>query len=253
MKPNRIYEQNTGHAKSIKLKTLNEIAESICKVKVSNQYCSGFYLKIQNDQKILYMIMTSYQIIPLKLDKMNNEIEIIHKNENLNRKIVLNNNERKIVCLEDKDVTAIEILEKDNLINNVKFLNYDLNCKFNVYVNYLDIDTFIIHYPKEKYIECNSGKITLVKSPKEFQFHHTLVTDEGSSGSPILLFEKPNEIPKVVGVNTSLIFGKKFNIGTFIDVLIDSIVEQKNTDFQNCEKNNNSINSINSINVIKEI
>jgi hypothetical protein len=137
MDANRIYEQNTGHAKSIKLKTLNEIAKSVCKIYVSNKHCTGFFLKIQNDQKTLYILITSYQLIPLKLDKINNEIEIIQKSENINRKIMLNNNERRIVCLEDKDVTFIEILEKDYLINNVKFLNYDLDCKTNEYGNYI--------------------------------------------------------------------------------------------------------------------
>ena len=246
MKPDRIYEQNTGHAKSIKLKTLNEIAKSICKIKVSNQHCTGFFLKIQNDQKTIYILITSYQLIPLKLDKMNNKIEIIQKSGNINRKIFLNNNERKIFYFEDKDITAIEILEKDNLINNVKFLNYDLNCKINEYGNYLDIDTFIMHYPKEKYLECNSGKIIFIKSPKEFQFHHTLDTDEGSSGSPILLFENLDEEPKVIGVNTSFVFGNKYNIGTFIDTLIDTVIDsiedKKNEDFQ---INMNSINEIN--------
>ena len=247
MDANRIYEQNTGHAKSIKLKTLNEIAKSVCKIYVSNKHCTGFFLKIQNDQKTLYILITSYQLIPLKLDKINNEIEIIQKSENINRKIMLNNNERRIVCLEDKDVTAIEILEKDYLINNVKFLNYDLDCKTNEYGNYIDIDVFIMHYPKEKYLECNSGKITFIKS-KEFQFHHTLDTDEGSSGSPILLFEKPNEEPKVIGVNTSFIFGKKYNIGTFINALVDSFVGDKNIGFkEDNDKNKNSINEFQDI------
>ena len=246
MKEDRIYEQNTGHAKSIKLKTLNEIAKSICKIYATKKHCTGFFLKIYNDQKIIYMLITSYQLIPLQLDKMNNEIKIIQKSENINQKIALNNNERKIVYLKDKDITAIEILEKDNLINKVKFLNYDSNCKINDYGNYLDIDTFIMHYPKEEYLECNSGKIIFIKSPKEFQFHHTLDTDEGSSGSPILLFENLDEEPKVIGVNTSFVFGNKYNIGTFIDTLIDTVIDsiedKKNEDFQ---INMNSINEIN--------
>ena len=81
MDANRIYEQNTGHAKSIKLKTLNEIAKSVCKIYVSNKHCTGFFLKIQNDQKTLYILITSYQLIPLKLDKIR-AIKLLDLNDN---------------------------------------------------------------------------------------------------------------------------------------------------------------------------
>ena len=81
------------------------------------------------------------------------------------------------MCLQDKDIIEIEILEKDNVINNVKFLNYDIKCKTNEYGNYLGIDIFILHYPKGRDVECNSGRLSYIKTPKEFKFLHILYNE----------------------------------------------------------------------------
>lgn len=40
------------------------------------------------------------------------------------------NKDKGIITYDDeKDIIGIEIKEEDNIKNNVKFLNYDINCK----------------------------------------------------------------------------------------------------------------------------
>lgn len=250
MKNDRIYEQSTGHSKSMKLDILNEIAKSICKINISQSQSTGFFIKFQKDQKTIYALVTAYHSLPIELYKKNTEIEIIPNIGNI-KQIIKLDVRRRIFFLQDEDITTIEIYKEDNLIDNVKFLNYDKKCQIQNYDNYLDIDTFILHHPKGEDLECNSGKIIQVKSPKEFEFQHTLDTDEGSSGSPILLFDKDNEEPKVIGVHTSFINGNKNNIGTFINVLSKKVLKQDSnlTDYVGISKNSR-IRIINAKNIM---
>ena len=223
---NIIYEQSTGHAKSIKLKTLNEISKSLCKIKTSKCINSGFFLKIPKGQTTIYTLVTSYEPISNQLLLTNKEIEIIPEIGNINQIIKLDKDERKIYCLKNEEVSAIEILEKDNLINKVKFLNYDTECKTELYGKYLTeekINIFILHYPKGKDLECNCGMFYEVKKLNQFQFSHTLYVERYSSGAPILLFDdKSNKESLVIGVHISFLNGN--NIGTFINALTEKIL-----------------------------
>ena len=231
MRNDRVYEQSTGHAKGIKLKTLNEISKSLCIIKdLSQNQSSGFFLQIPNDKKTIYILVTSYRAISDQLIKSKQVIEIIPEIGNIKQTIKLDTNERKIWLLQDKDIIAIEILEKDNLINNVKFLNYDTKCKINEYGNYLNIDTFILHYPKGRDVECNCGRILDIKNQKEFQFLLSLYNEAKLPGSPILLFENEKGESLVIGVHTSFLNGDKTNVGTFINVLIEKIIGKKYDD-----------------------
>ena len=134
--------------------------------------------------------------------------------------------QRKYFYSSKKDITIIEIIVQDNLIDKVKSLEFDINCKLSTYGDYLNKDIFIMHHPKGEDLECNSGRIVMIKEPNIYEFQHTLDTMEGSSGSPILLFEKQNEKPKVIGIHTSTCIGNKNNIGVFIDTL-NNILETK--------------------------
>ena len=224
MESNRIEEQATGHAKSMKLRILNEVAESLCKIKRKGSNGSGFFLKIEDIDKILYFLVTASHV----LSNLTNEesIEIDNDMINIKQSILLKNNERIIEIFKEQDLIAIEIIDKDNLKGKIRFLNYDTECKKERYIKYLNIDAFILHYPNGEDLECSSGKIIKIQEPKKFEFQHTLETDKGSSGAPILLFEKQNEEPKVIGVHTSALVDIKNNVGTFIDVLIDKLKDR---------------------------
>ena len=223
-----LYEKK--FAKNMKLKTLNEVAKSICKIKTIRGEGTGFFLKIGKNGKQLYILVTAHHVVPELY--IIEKFEIINDNGNIKKIISLNSRERIIEYFPKYDITAVEIIDKDNLKGKVKFLNYDSNCIKEVYKNYLYTDVFTLFHPYGNELECSSGIIIKVEEPLDFEFKHNLDTYQGSSGSPILLFEKLNDEPKVIGVHTSASNSNKNNIGSFIDVLINKleykfIVEKK--------------------------
>ena len=229
MEDDRVYEQATGHAKSLKLKMLNELKKSICKIqKNSDSKATGFFLKFQTKTKNTYFIVTAHHVLTNDfINDNNNSIELIPENKTLKQRIKFDGKERNIICLIDQDITAIEILDKDEIKNNVKFLSCDLSYKPD-YSNYIDKDIFSLHYPFGDYLECSSGKVLIVKSPKKFEFQHSLDTEQGSSGCPVMILDKLAEEPKVIGVHTSGLILTNNNIGTFIGELINEINKQFN-------------------------
>ena len=211
-----------------------EIEKSICFIQKFDLRATGFFLKIEYNSKPLYMLVTAHHAIPYPLvdDEKNIQIIIGNDSEKQIINITLDCAERKILCLKDKDITAVEILDKDKIKEKVKFLNYDSECNYTNYMNYLNIEIFIMHHPNCKEYEIK-GNIIKIREPMDFEFQHNLYTEEGSSGAPILLFEKSNEEFKVIGVHTSASKGKKSKIGTFINTLIEEI---KNKNFYKNKK-----------------
>ena len=225
MKVDTKYEQFGDHAKSVKLKTLNEIAKSLCQIKLKSSRGTGFFIKI-NANKTLYMLVSANHVTRHGLVREKKDIEIITDVGNIKQKIKLDNKERKIVLLQEKgyDISAVEIIDNDNLKDKVKFLDYDVNCNIKNYYKYLNADAFILHHPNGvEDLEFSSGKIVVIKGEKH-SFQHTLDTETGSSGSPILLIENENANPKVLAVQTSAETTNKNNNGVFIDVLIKELI-----------------------------
>ena len=50
MDNDRRYEIYTEHAKSMKLKTLNKVAKSLCTIKIDNIKATGFFIKFERDE-----------------------------------------------------------------------------------------------------------------------------------------------------------------------------------------------------------
>ena len=230
---NRKYLQ-FDHAKSVKLKILNEVAKSLCQIKIKNRpKGTGFFLKI-NSKNTPYMLVTAHHVIRYWLaDRNNTEIEIVTDVGNIKQNIKLDAKERKMIFLDNRneserknfyDITAIEIIKEDNLKDKVKFLEYDVNCGKINYSEYIDKDTFILHHPNGvEELAFSSGKITKINPG--LQFEHSLDTEKGSSGSPILLIENENNNPKVIGIHTSAAFSNNYiNNGYFISALIGELI-----------------------------
>ena len=213
---------------------LNEIKKSICKIKRGeNNVATGFFLRTKYNGSYIYMLVTAYHEIPYELiESTKTKIEIIIDFKNIKQEIILDNNERKILCLKKENITAIEILDKDIIRKEVKFLKYDKKCTKHQIQNYSNIETFIFHHANGENLQCNKGKILEVGSPLEYEFKHNMYTQKGSSGSPILYFKKsikkPNPRLRVIGVHTSCDPITKTNIGTFIYKLTGEIKVGKN-------------------------
>ena len=231
MDSNRTCEIYTGHAKSIKLKTLNKVAKSLCAIKIDNIKTTGFFIKFERDEinpreTSLFALVSSHHLLPNILGKKNIVILIdISKKKEIIR---LNIKGRKMKYFEPQNIAVIEIIDKDFLEKKVEFLSCDFKCNSEIYKNYLNTDIFIMYHPNGEELECCSGKIIKVNEPKEFNFEHSLDIKNGSSGSPILLFEKSDDEPEVIGIQTSSVCENKNNVGTFINLFKEKLVGKEN-------------------------
>ena len=109
--------------KPIPLNTINKILKSICKIIIKeegNTKCgTGFFMKVSDNLKYL---ITCHHIINQEMNNKNIELEI------WNKKIMkLTFDESFKYFQEPLDITAIEIKEKDNIYEDVIFLDYDSN------------------------------------------------------------------------------------------------------------------------------
>lgn len=127
----------------------------------------------------------------------------------------MDNIERYISYYEgEKDVTVIEVLEKDKISDN-KYLLVDLNYK-HIYQNgkYL-----LVGYPRDS-IYGNERHISSEEKKNRWFWIWTFFAYwKGSSGAPICLFDNI----KVIGINKA---GHKINLinfSTFIRTIIDEL------------------------------
>ena len=200
--------------KPIPFDTIDLIRKSICKIEIKlslkEEFGTGFFFKYKSSN---YLITNEHVV---SKDKKSILIEIWDKT-----KIKINLENRFILYLEKpKDITVIE-LEK-NEIQNVQYLDYDLNY-IRGYKQYLNKDVLSIGYPKAEKLSVGSGKIKEINENNNFEFYHNSPTDQGSSGSPIILFHSQ----QVIGVHKKGHKTKKLNSGTFIFEIFNEIEQHK--------------------------
>ena len=97
-------------------------------------------------------------------------------------------------------------------------MSYDLNYEEG-YNQYINTDVFSLQRPLGNDIECASGKIIRIDKNNNFEFIHTIDTDKGSSGSPIILIGNS----RVIGIHKANVKYYKVNKGTFIGVLLNEL------------------------------
>ena len=108
-------------------------------------------------------------------------------------------------------MTCIEILNKDNIED---FFEIE-DC--NIFNNYNNEDIAIIQYPKGEYMKIKTGHL---KEINDYEIIHSVDTDKGSSGSPIILLSRKF---KIIGIHRSYNKIKKLNIGSYIKNIIEYI------------------------------
>ena len=239
MRNERINERDTNHATHISESASDKIYNSIVRIEKENEIGTGFFLKIKIKEKIKYFLFTCFHVIKEEDIALKKTINIFYGKKDKEKKIEfkLDNSERFFSCYEEKDVTAIEILEKDKIPED-KFLIADLTYKYG-YDDYKKGKFFLAGYPrdliymKERHI--TSGQI---KEIDGFEFEHSLDTARGSSGSPICLI---NNI-QVIGIHKHGDKNDPINYGTFIGPIIDDLevnykeIENKTSNSSNSKK-----------------
>ena len=190
----------------IPIDDINIIQKSICKLISGKCSGTGFFMEYKSENYVI----TAYHIISNNIKNI--EIQI------WNKKIIkLNLDNRNLILLKEKDIAAIQV--KQNEIIDIHYLKFDLNFT-NGYSQYNNSDIFTIGYPRNV-LSTGSGKIKYIQN---FMFYHTIPTDNGSAGSPIVLFNSLN----VIGVHQGRDVKKRLKIGIFIGELIKEINIQNN-------------------------
>ena len=191
-----------------KLKDNDEKNNSICKISLYTE-AVGFFLRIKKKKEYNFLI-TCYHVLSESIrDK--SDIEIRLKNDK--KKVInLDDPKRLIKYVEEKDIAAIEIKNKDNIKNSVNFLNMDLNnSNANEYNQYKNKDIIVLEYYSGT-IYYKKGNILDIND-KNCEFKHNLLTKEESDGSPIILVENS----KVIGIQ------KRTSYGIFISELLKEL------------------------------
>ena len=159
----------------IPLDTVDKIKKSIVKIKYfynsTESSGTGFFMRY----KSYNFIITNYHVIPVKIESI--EIELT------NKKIIgLSLRKRFIHKIKPpKDIMIIRI--KPNEIEDIQYLDYDLNYERG-YEQYLNNEVFSVGYPSSN-LSAGSGKIIKIN---DYEFCHNIPPEQGSSGSPIILF-----------------------------------------------------------------
>ena len=201
--------------KPIPVAIINRAIKSICKITPMDHIFfegTGFFLRIFSRK---YLITCSH-ITQYENNKENTEIVVEIYNKT---KIKLIFKDRFIKCLEHpKNIIAIEIKDSDFWSKDIEFLDYDQNYIKEGYSIYKYFDVFSLNYSQADLV-CSSGKITGVNS---FEFEHSISTEQGSLGSPIILFSG-RSMMNVIGVHNGFNNHKRLNCGVFIGEIIKEL------------------------------
>ena len=237
------------HSKKISLDDINRISNSICIISISTNEgkITGtcFFMNIMNKKFLISNnhILTNKSILYLRpitiINNFGEEFRILldHK-----KKLILNINK-------PYDITAVEILKGDK-IKNITFLDYD----YDLMNKYINKEVFILQHPNGKGLHIASGTIININQTI-YEFEHTLDTDNGSAGSPVIRTDNC----KVIGIHKKRIEESDNKKGSFINLIVQKIIEKLNEfspliDFNKINYtnkiNNNNENELEENNVI---
>ena len=183
-----------GHP-PIPLKIAIEASKSVCKVKAKDKLnyviSTGFFMKISDSKQ--YLITSN--LTSTKVPSVN-EIDIVIEIYNQKR-MKLKLNERHVKNF--IDITIIEIKKEDKIYNDIRFLHYDLG-----YIKGYDIYkkgfVFTIEYTYNDSASCASGQIIDIHKD---EFSHSIPTDFGAAGCPIILLNNNINVMRVIGIHST--------------------------------------------------
>ena len=210
--------------KIVDIKRVYNIAKCTVKIEINinNKISigSGFFLKFERNNKKFYCLMTNQHVITSKFIKNKKEILIQYENENHSMYLKLDEEERIIICFKkllNLDVTMIEIIPKDK-IDDSYFLTPSINPQFDS-----EINIQAVQFPFGGSLSFSRGNILGIDCNNKYYFYHSVSTQSGSSGSPIVL-ENDN---KVFAIHKGTIPNQNYNVGIFIGIIVEIMKEYK--------------------------
>ena len=208
------------------------LIKSICKINTRESMGTGFFLNSLNQNQNKYLLTNNHVINRDMLTSyFNVNIEIYNgMNFVLNLRKIREKNGGDIKFYEKPiDITIVKINDLKEIFNYIEFLDIEHNNKKD-YNNYQYENVFTFGYPLGKDIECSPGKIISIS---DIEFEHNCDTEQGFSGSPIILASNS----KVIGIHKQGIIDKKLNVGTFLGK-IDELKYNINKGFNIIDKMN---------------
>ena len=198
-------------------KILDQMINSICKIKIKKANATGFFCRTQLEtNENIDFLMTNYHVLDKQFYKENKEINLLLNDDTEALVIDLTFN-RRTYFNKDFDVALIELKELDKVKN---YLELDDNLfKENEKVFYEDISIYLMGYPNGKKACVSYGLLTNIN---ENNITHTCLTENGSSGSPILNLENN----KVIGIHKEGSVTFNFNLGTFLKYPLNDFYEK---------------------------
>ena len=203
---------------------LNQMKNSICKIKKDNTIGTGFFCTIPYKSKLIPFLVTNEHV--LNNNDLKNNIVISLKEETLFKNININIKEKRIIYVDKElDVTLIEIKPNLDGIDKNNFLEIDNNVYLEIYndvyqdeiiINniYSNKSIYLLYY--QKYTNKSVVSYGLISKIKNTEINHLCCTDYGSSGSPILSIENN----RLIGIHFGMKKADDCNLGKFIASII---------------------------------
>ena len=126
------YRINEVEIKNSDLKPINiniiRVSPSICKIKINNNYGTGFLIKLNRNHNIFFFLMTNEHVLKREMIDNKERIEIRYDCESKGVNLTLDNTKRIIKDFVniDIDATIVEILPGDGIESNY-FLEPEIN------------------------------------------------------------------------------------------------------------------------------
>jgi hypothetical protein len=219
-KDNEIIKESvvSGHCKPIgktELITLFEIGEnSMVKIYSNGKNGSGFICKIKDKElNFSYALFTNNHVLGEEELQEGEKISFEYKNKSRYIKL---NDDRKIYTDKEIDYTCIEIKKNDNFED---FFLIDQDILSGNSSQYKNEDLIILQFPQGNEISFAQGKVKEINNDNIF---YTTSTQEGSSGSPLII-RKNIQKYYVIGIHYGSQKGKNYNLGRPMKFIFDDI------------------------------
>ena len=210
---NRTYSMPFSSVKAL----AHDMEKRIFRIKkINNENGTGFLCKIYNatHQYSKNVLITCNHVLNEKNINYGSEIKLIFNNETI--RYIKIQKSRNIYTNADNDITIIEINELDNFDENNMFEIDDII--FNdEKSNLKNAQIYILHYPGSKNEAQFSYDLIRDIEIDNKIIHHFCDTEEGSSGSPIILAETRKIIAVHIGYNKE----EKINCGSLLNNSIE--------------------------------
>ena len=196
-------------------KILDQMRKCICKIKMKEEFGTGFFCKFPNKKETLKVFMTNYHVLNEKSLEENKKLNLLLNDEKEILKIDLEI-KRKTYFNKDYDITIIELKDEDRIED---YLELDDNLfQDDAEIIYVDKSIYILQYPNGQNACVSYG---LLFNIDEYNISHRCSTEKGSSGSPILNLQNN----KVIGIHSK---GSQynFNMGTLLKLPFQDFINK---------------------------